>query len=236
MRLWLASTLCILMSSAAAQTILLTYRTFDITVRRLEGYMVHSVSGDNEAYEAILSDAAGNNYLLAVKELEQCQPYMGTGKKLSLADREAFLFEHTSIASLSVPLPELMACLQLTTAASDAEAKLCALATSLPFVVAEHGQNLWPERIPEKCRVPGTLRWTRKESTKTEGFSVKIVAEIEATVDTFNWSQVLSCECVDRNEFAECGSFVLFWQDGRIRDIPSRTRIGERLKFTYYFK
>ncbi|HMM12655.1 MAG TPA: hypothetical protein PKE03_11230 [Bacteroidales bacterium] len=236
MKAFLLAFLLLVGVSAKTQSILLTYSTFERTVHSLEGYKALMVSDKNEAYEALLSDAEGNRYLLTIKDFGLCDPYQHGGRKILITEREAFLFESETFITLSVPLAEFMACLNITSSANSAGEKLTVLAMKLPFLAQQPGSASWPDLIPADCRMPGKLLWARQDPTSTEGFVFKIVAEIESTYETFSWFASLPCGCTDRNDFVECNSFVVFWQDGRFSEMAQKAIPGQRLKFTYYFR
>lgn len=222
--------------SGSAQSILLTFVTFEKTMKHLEGYKVLMISDNNGVYEALLADEGGNKYLLSIKDYNLCQPYQDGGQKVSLSDREAYTIITPSFSMLSAVLPEFMACLHITASFPGASDKLASLALKLPFLAPSTGAACWPDSIPKEYRVSGVILWVKPEPTSTEGFSSKFVAEIEVSEDTFSWIKNLPCGCQNMNDFADCGGFVLFCQQGKIGEIPMKAKIGERLRFTYYFR
>lgn len=222
--------------SGSAQTILLTFVTFEKTMKHLEGYKVLMINDNNGVYEAMLADEGGNKYLLTIKDYSLCQPYQDGGQKVLLSDREAYTITTPAFSMLSAALPEFMACLHITASFSNASDKLVSLAMKMPFLAPSTGSSYWPDAIDMDCRVPGVLQWVKPEPTSTEGFTTKFVAEIEVSEDTFSWIKNLPCGCQNKNDFADCGVFVLFCQQGKIGELPLKAKIGERLRFTYYFR
>lgn len=221
---------------ARPQSVLLTYATFEKTMRALEGYKVLMISDKEGVYEVMLADTEGHRFLLTVKDYDLCQPYKDGGQRLMLSDREAYAVESDSFTMLSAPLPEFMACLHLVASFGGAKEKLTALAAKMPFLAQSTGTASWPELIQEGCRIPGMLLRVVVEPASTQGFTKKIVVEIEAEPLTFDWLSTMMCGCTDRSEFFDCNDYVLFWQQGKLSELTLKARAGERLLFTYYFR
>ena len=236
MRLVFTYTFLVLSFFCGAQSILLTYTTFESAMKHLDGYNVLMISDKNGVFESMLADKNDNQYLLTIKDYNQCQVYQDGGQKVSLTDREAYIITTPSFSMLSAVLPEFMACLHIMASCSGASDQLVSLAMKMPFLAPSTGASLWPDAIPNECRIPGNLQWIKTETTSTEGFTAKYLAEIELTEETFSWMNNLPCGCKNNNDFADCDFFVLFWQQGRIVDFPQKAKIGERLRFTYYFR
>lgn len=221
---------------ARSQSVLLTYSTFEKTMHALEGYSVLLISDKEGVYEAMLADTDGHRYLLIIKDYNLCQPYRDGGQRLMLSDREAYAVESDAFSMLSAQLPEFMACLHITTSSDGGTEKLTALALKMPFLAQSTETASWPEPIREECRIPGKILQVVAEPASTQGFSKKIVVEIEAEPSTFHRVSDMLCDCTDRNEFFDCTDYVLFWQQGKLRDLALKARSGERLLFTYYFR
>lgn len=220
----------------ASQSVLITYATFEKTMSSVEGYKLLMINDNENAYEAMLADSQGNRYLLTIKEYALCEQYREGGHKVKLADRLAYTIETPSFSMLSAPLPEFMACMHITASAPGMSEKLLSLANRMPFLAASSGSATWPEKINPDCRIPGELLWARTEPASAEGFTSKIVAEIESSDETFGWFKQMPCACKIEKEFADCGAFILYWQQGRLDQLHLKARIGERLRFTYYFR
>lgn len=218
------------------QSVLLTYATFENALKGLEGYDVLMIDEKSASLEAMLSDVGGKQIMLSVKNLEHCEAYRTQGKKIFLYEREIFLVETSSFCILSAPLPEYLACLQLTTTWPESGAQLETLLLALPFFTISEGNSQWPEELDQGCRIPGRLVWCRSLPDVPDGFRKKLLVEVEPLKETFEWLASDRCGCDNRMEFDDCGSFVLVWPQGRIGEIHLKARLGERLQFTYYFR
>lgn len=205
-------------------------------MRALDGYKVLMLRDSLGVYEAMLNDEENNRYLLAIKEYGFCKPYQAGGRKTMLSDREAYLFETDAFGTLSAPLPEFMACLNITTPAVEASTKLTALAVKLPFLAQHTGAEVWPDIVPKNCRVPGKLVYAKQESTTIDGFSFKVLVDVVVDYDLFEWITNFPCGCINRTDFVDCGTYVLYWQDGKISALANAAKHGDLLRFTYYFR